>query len=549
MRATGIPTTVLLLLGLAAAATSAIAVQPTRLLWKASGVENVVAITPIDDLDSDGVSDVVFESYDAGPSGVDHLFAISGASSGVGSIIWSARPLGGPSNSGGYGEYCLQISPDLNGDGHRDLLYGSAWGGRSAYGLDALSGQQIWRFDTYADSPPNPPESGWIYANSSLESDITGDGVPEAVFCAGSYNYGLYCANGATGAVLWFFRGQDAHLNVFSIADVDGDGIRDVIGLQSESAPRVRCFSGRGGVGQSAVILWTQTLSNALWSGCELPQHGQPNTIVVGCWDNNIRGYNAATGALRWTGPVGDPVQKVVPIPDVDGDGVMDVAVGSWDNAGRVHSGANGALIWRSVVGTLNGGDCWTCDSVGDTNSDGIDDVAVGSFDTKAYLMDGRTGAVLWSYTVGDRVFSVRGVPDVTGNGIPEVAVGTQMLTNNPTGGDCWLFEGNDSIPPAGVEDPSRTLFALRVEPNPSREVASWSFALAHPAERAVLELFDPAGRRIRTLRDGPAGCAGTATVWDGLDDAGLPVSAGVYWGRLTVDGRVVGTARLVRIP
>jgi outer membrane protein assembly factor BamB len=539
---------ILFLIGLCAIAGAANAVQPTRMLWKAEGVENVVSITPIDDLNSDGKADVVFESYDAGPSGVDHLFAISGASNGVGSIIWSARPLGGPSNSGGYGEYCLQVSSDLNGDGHRDILYGSAWGGRTAYGLNALSGLQIWKFDTYVDSPPTPPESGWIYAIHSLGSDITGDGVPEVVFCAGSYNEGLYCVNGATGAVLWFFRGEDAHMNVFSIVDVNNDGVRDVIGLQSDSYPKARCFSGRGGPGQSAVVLWTQVLPNALWSACEIPQLGQPNTIVVGCWDNNIRGFNAATGAVRWTGAVGDPVQKVVPIPDVNGDAVMDVAVGSWDNAGRVHSGANGALIWRTQVGTLNGGDCWTCDAVGDTNGDGVADVAVGSFDTKAYLMDGITGAILWSYTVGDRVFSVRGVPDVTGNRIPEVAVGTQMLTNG-VGGDCWLFEGNDAVLPADVESPDRVLAGLRVAPNPSRGGAFWSVSLERPAAQVSLEVFDPAGRLVGVLHDGAAGPGRLEVAWNGQDLGGRPLPAGVYLGRLTSDGRPCGAARLVRLP
>lgn len=538
---------VLALLSLCTIATTTTAVQPTRLLWKAEGVENVVAITPIDDLDSDGRADVVFESYDAGPSGVDHLFAISGASSGVGAIIWSARPLGGPSNSGGYGEYCLQVSPDLNGDGHRDLLYGSAWGGRTAYGLNALDGQQIWKFDTYVDSPPTPPESGWIYAISSLGSDITGDGVPEVVFCAGSYNEGLYCVNGATGAVLWFLRGEDAHMDVFSIADVNGDGVRDVIGLQSDNYPKVRCFSGRGGIGLNPVVLWTQTLTNALWTACEIPQLGQPNTIVVGCWDNNLHAYNAATGAVRWTGAVGDPVQKVVPIPDVNGDGVMDVAVGSWDNAGRVHSGANGSLIWRTPVGTLNGGDCWTCDTVGDTNGDGVDDVAVGSFDTKAYLMDGVSGAILWSYTVGDRVFSIRGVPDVTGNRIPEVAVGTQMLTNG-IGGDCWLFEGNDSVLPAAVDLATAPRANLSVTPNPSRDGAIWSISLDRPAVHTILEVFDPTGRCVSVLHDGPAGAGRIDIPWDGRGANGHLLPAGVYIGRLMGDGRSYGTARLIRL-
>lgn len=524
------------------------ATQPTRLLWKARGVENVVSIAWIDDIDGDARPDLLFESYDAGPSGVDHLFAISGASSDVGDIIWSARPLGGPSNSGGYGEYCLQVWPDMTGDGRSDILYGSAWGGRSAYILDGPTGQTIWSFDTYVDSPPSPPVSGWVYAATSLGSDLNGDAVNEVLFCAGSENNGLYCADGATGAILWFHRGEDAFDHVASIADIDNDGVRDVAACQTDNYPKIKVFSGRPGVGGVPVLRWSASLGNAIWNSCELPRNGEPNTLVAGCWDGTIRGYNAATGALRWTGAVGDPVQRVVPIPDVNGDGMMDLAVGSWDNAGRVHSGADGSLIWRTPVGTVNGGDCWTCDSVGDTNGDGVADVAFGSFDLNAYLMDGRSGAILWSYFVNDRVLSIRGVPDVTGNGIPEVAVGTQLQYGAAHGGDCWLLEGNDGVPPAAAADAAGMISALSVEPNPARDLSRWTIALTRPSAAGRLEILDSSGRRIRTLQLGPLPSGVTRVTWDGRGDDGNPIAAGVYLGRLVAEGRGPEVRRIVRL-
>src|SRR5512140_2087153 len=88
---------VLLALAILTAAPAAAQPAPT-LLWSAHGVENVVSLTSIRDIDGDGGPDVVFESYDAGPSGVNHLFAIRGRSSGTGVVLWAARPLGGPSN-------------------------------------------------------------------------------------------------------------------------------------------------------------------------------------------------------------------------------------------------------------------------------------------------------------------------------------------------------------------------------------------------------------------------------------------------------------------
>ncbi len=522
------------------------ATQSTRLLWKAAGVENVVSIAWIADIDGDSKADVLFESYDAGPSGVDHLFAISGASSGEGTVIWSARPLGGPSNSGGYGEYCLQVAPDMTGDGRHDILYGSAWGGRSAFLLDGSTGETLWSFDTYSDSPPTPPESGWVYAVTSLGSDIDGDGIDEVLFCAGSDNDGLYCADGATGAILWFHRGEDAFDQVISIADIDEDGIRDVAACQTDNYPKVKVFSGRPGVGGTPVSRWSASLGNAIWSACEIERQGEPNTLVAGCWDGTIRGYNAQTGAARWTGTVGDAVQRVVTIPDVNGDGTSDIAVGSWDNAGRVHSGADGALIWRTPVGTVNGGDCWTCDSVGDTNGDGVDDVAFGSFDLNAYLMDGRTGAVLWHYFVNDRVLSIRGVPDVTGNGVPEVAVGTQYQYGSAHGGECWLLEGNDDVLPAAAGEAGGSASRLAVEPNPTRDLSRWTIHLSRPLKRARLEIFDPSGRRVRTLVDGELPSGATRLDWDGRAEDGRVAAAGVYLGRLLAGGRQIEARRVV---
>jgi len=529
------------------ASSTSLATQPTHVIWQAQGSSTVVCIAPIQDINNDGVQDIVFESYGGGgPSGVDHVFAISGASSGTGTVIWSARPIGGASSGGGWGDFCLHASPDLNGDGKQDVLLGTAWGGRTAFALNGTSGTTMWRFDTYSMSPPTPPESGWVYDMSSLGSDFTGDGVPEVVFAVGSYNEGLYCANGATGAILWYFRGPDAFDFCESIADVNNDGVRDVAALVTDNYPTVYVFSGRGNNGQPRII-WQASLTNALWSACEIPQPGgQPATVVVGCWDNMLHAYNAATGAARWTGNVGNPVERIVAVPDVNGDGIKDIAVGSWDNAGLVYSGASGARIWRTPVGTLNGGDCWSCDSVGDTNGDGIADVAFGSFDTNAYLMDGRTGAILWSRGVGDRVMSIRGTADLNGNGSPDVVAGTQWLTGYPTGGKLFCFDGNDAL--AGVDGGiAASKVRMEVQPNPFGGQAKWSFSLDRPAARARLEIFDPSGRLVRVVRDGPAS-GPTSSIWDGRADDGRAMPAGLYLGRLTADGRLIGTRRVVRL-
>ena len=52
-------------------------------------------------------------------------------------------------------------------------------------------------------------------------------------------------------------------------------------------------------------------------------------------------------------------------------------------------------------------------------------------------------------------------------------------------------------------------------------------------AGRATLAVFDIAGKRVRTLVDGGVEQGDHQVTWNGLDDGGRPVAAGVYLYRL----------------
>jgi hypothetical protein len=72
--------------------------------------------------------------------------------------------------------------------------------------------------------------------------------------------------------------------------------------------------------------------------------------------------------------------------------------------------------------------------------------------------------------------------------------------------------------------------------PNPFRGVTAVEFSLGVPGE-VRLTVHDASGRRVRTLADGQR-AAGTGRVeWDGLDDAGRRVAAGVYFVNLEAAG------------
>ncbi|HEX7878715.1 MAG TPA: S8 family serine peptidase [Candidatus Eisenbacteria bacterium] len=90
----------------------------------------------------------------------------------------------------------------------------------------------------------------------------------------------------------------------------------------------------------------------------------------------------------------------------------------------------------------------------------------------------------------------------------------------------------------------------FRVSPNPSRGPAIFTFnvpldAASSRSMAAELVIYDVSGREVsrvaRTVTGGP-----TEFVWDGMTNGGDEAAAGMYWGRLNLDGQHA-TARIVR--
>src|SRR5262245_1534366 len=83
--------------------------------------------------------------------------------------------------------------------------------------------------------------------------------------------------------------------------------------------------------------------------------------------------------------------------------------------------------------------------------------------------------------------------------------------------------------------------------PNPAKGAARIRFRLAAPAEVAI-DIVDASGRVVASLPR-RSWLAGPAQVeWDGRDERGRQVSAGVYWVRMSADGREVGRSKLILV-
>jgi hypothetical protein len=90
----------------------------------------------------------------------------------------------------------------------------------------------------------------------------------------------------------------------------------------------------------------------------------------------------------------------------------------------------------------------------------------------------------------------------------------------------------------------------LAVRPNPVVTRAHVSLTVVPESASSVVraEVFDAAGRSVRLLVEGILGVGEHAVAWDGRDATGLEVGAGVFFVKVTVDGRPSAAGRIVRL-
>jgi hypothetical protein len=93
-------------------------------------------------------------------------------------------------------------------------------------------------------------------------------------------------------------------------------------------------------------------------------------------------------------------------------------------------------------------------------------------------------------------------------------------------------------FPPRGIES-AQAIERSRVVwwPNPARTASTVRFDLPQTAH-VTIEIVDLGGRKIRRLLNEPVEAGSHQRFWDGHDDRGSPVPQGVYFARLSWNGR-----------
>ncbi len=93
---------------------------------------------------------------------------------------------------------------------------------------------------------------------------------------------------------------------------------------------------------------------------------------------------------------------------------------------------------------------------------------------------------------------------------------------------------------------PSHYFLAQNV-PNPFNPITEITYGIpaGHAPSRVEMSVYDPLGRKVRTLVDADHGPGTYSAVWDGRDHNGVTVASGIYFYRLTWNGNTE-TKRMV---
>ena len=105
---------------------------------------------------------------------------------------------------------------------------------------------------------------------------------------------------------------------------------------------------------------------------------------------------------------------------------------------------------------------------------------------------------------------------------------GTPTFCDNPC---ISVGVGEDGVVTTG---PATRLYQNSPNPFNPRTSIRFSLAVAGPAE---LTIYDVNGRKVKTLVSGSLSAGDHTEVWDGTDDAGHKVGAGIFWSQLSAGG------------
>jgi hypothetical protein len=406
------------------------------ILWEENVTGDDVEIDafPVDDLNDDGLSDVIVvmkEGREEGDTYRTNVTIIAKVGKN-GTHLWEEQE-----NLMGNGALWVNPVDDIDDDGKPEIIVSmtvqnsttNLWNGSVIMKSGGDNGTHLW----------NESVTGtWDYFNihANPVDDVDGDGKPdiiveiEALNCSGPtciVNNTVIMKSGINGTHLWEENntGEFAEMWAYAVDDVDGDGKPEIVVYTSE------------------IDVGTNTSTRNV---SIIVKEGKTGNHL---WQENFTGYDLAPdNYLDW---------YIIPMADLNGDGLRDLIVGVggriaqegddedgddgpppsiWNGTVIAKVGKNGTHLWQENHTVIDGGDTEMTLyglKVGDLNGNGVPDVIVvivtDWYNATVIAKEGKTGAHLWQENITaenelklQRV-QVTPTDDLNCDGLPDVLV------------------------------------------------------------------------------------------------------------------------------
>lgn len=495
----------------------------------------------------------------------------------LGEIMWQGSIPDNPNViSDNFKVMAMKEIPDVNSDGVNDIMISTDNYWTICYnGNSSVSDDILWKHNTRTSSNV----SGSVVYEDGLQilGDINNDGIRDVVIGTGGNNELVYALSGRTGKVLWTYGDSsitsDGDINGLNVTkDYNNDGINDVL----------VAATGEGmGNGRHAAICLNAVNGAVIFYAVQNGEftHSIAPSSVGGAIDFSsnggpygINGFSN-TGSFLWTLPVTSTVWNLKEMPDVNSDGVTDIAafVG-FSGSLRMISGSNGTQIWNNDYGQSIDGNIRL---INDLDNNGFKDI-IFSGTQSLYRVDPRTPSVLWSaFLDNNYIHGVDELSDLTGDGIPEIIAGTQNSNLYVVSGDSGRIifthnfgsatsntveqvarlksiDGNLSSEFLGGSRTGRVIcfsggpnamvginnistevpdkYSLSQNyPNPFNPVTKIKFDIAGGSQNVKLIIYDAVGREVKTLVNQSMNAGSYVAEFRGENFA-----SGIYFFRLT---------------
>ncbi len=390
----------------------------------------------------------------------------------------------------------------------------------SAWCLDALTGEKIWAF--------KPSSYYKMNGTPSL-----GNGVAYFSFAPNSSSLEVHALDAENGEQIWF-----TEIPFYSTGCLTLHGNKLYVPTSSGKLYALDISDG--------AIIWENSDSpTGYWDSSPVVVD---NVIYICGYDGVTRGIDCETGTTIWETGITPGVHYIAATPaygygrlyfadQVDSFHCLDALTGNpiWSVPGVQHGSsgiADGIVFYGEgadrdygkvvALSCESGGEIWSYQTGGaeilssPAITDGV--VYIAGMDWNLYAFG--TG---FKYTYLDDLYAQVGANEL---------IVTSFDGGTPVAADTINF----TVTGTGVTlEPSRR-FGLCTSPNPFYSSASISFELSEPGFTSI-EVYDLSGRIVSTLENSQLPTGEHSIQWDGKNQTGDPVSAGLYLCRIQSGG------------